>query len=95
MKIAWITYFTSKSNQPLLAGRHPFLTFTQIQSSHLKTTWISSPMRWLRRNSNLAEVIPSQNYSTTCEKSPALTISRFNMALPSKSRGKLVLGELP
>ena len=40
MKIAWIAYFTSKTNQPPLAGRHPFLTSIQIQSSHLKTAWI-------------------------------------------------------
>ena len=94
MKIAWITYFTSKTNQPPLAGRHPFLTFTQIQSSHLKTACISSPMRWLRCNSNLAEAIPSQNYSTTYEKSPALMTSRFNTVLPSKPRGKLAPVEL-
>ena len=47
-----------------------------------------------RCNSNIAKVIPSHNYSTTCEKSPALMISRFNMALPSKPRGKLALVEL-
>ena len=94
MKITWIAYFTSKTNQSPLAGRHLFLTFTQIQSSHLKTAWISSPMRWLRCNSNFDEVIPSQNYSTTYEKLPALMISRFNTALPSKLRGKLAPAEL-
>jgi len=51
-----------------VTASHPFSTYTQIQSSHLKTAWISSPMRWLRCNSNLAKAIPSQNYSTTCEK---------------------------
>ena len=65
MKIAWIAYFTSNTKQPPLAGRHPFLMFTQIQSSHLKTAWISSPMRWLRSNSSPAKVIHSQNYSMT------------------------------
>ena len=94
MKIAWIAYFTSKTNQPPLAGRHPFFTFTQIQSSHLKTAWISSPMRWLRCNSNLAKVIPTQNYTKTCDKSPALMISHFNTAHPSKPRGKLAPVEL-
>ena len=36
-KFARIAYFMSKTNQPPLAGRHPFLTSIQIQSSHLKT----------------------------------------------------------
>ena len=94
VKIAWIVYFTSKTNQPPLAGRHPFLTFTLIQSSRLKIAWISSPIRWPRCKSNLAEATLSQNYSTTCEKLPALTISRSNTALPSKPRGKLAQVEL-
>ena len=94
MKIAWIAYFTSKTNHPPLAGRHPFFMFTQIQPSHLKTAWISSPMRLLRCNSNLAEVIPSQNYSTTCKKSPASMIFRSNTVLPSQPRGKLGPEEL-
>jgi hypothetical protein len=77
------TLFTTETTQSLLAGRHPFSTYTQIQSSHLKIAWISSPMRWQRSNSNLAEAILSRNYSTTFGKLPALTIFRFNTVLPS------------
>ena len=66
----------------------------QIQTSHLKTAWISSPMRWQKSNSSPAKVILSQNYSITFEKLPALMISRFNTALPSKLRGKLAPVEL-
>ena len=83
MKIAWIAYFTLKTNQPLLAWRHPFLTSIQIQSSHLKTAWILSPMCWQRSNSRPAKVIHSQNYSITFEKLPALMISHFKTVFPS------------
>ena len=90
MKIAWTFYSASKTTRSPLAGRHPFWTYTWIQSSHLKITWIASPMHWQRCNSNLAEVIPSRNYSTTFGKSQVLMIFRFNTVLPSQPRGKLV-----
>ena len=40
------------------------------------------------------QTIPSQNYSTTCEKSPASMIFRSNTVLPSQPRGKLGPEEL-
>ena len=81
-EIAWNTFSTSRTTQSPLDGRHPFSTYTQIQSSHLKTAWISLPMRWQRSNSSPAKVILSQNYLTTFGKSPALMIFRFNTVLP-------------
>ena len=83
IKIVWIIFSASKTNQSPLVGRHPFSTYTQILSNHLKTAWISSPMCWQKSNSSHAKVILLQNYSITSGKVPALTIFRFNMVLPS------------
>ena len=40
------------------------------------------------------QTIPSQNYSTTCGKLPALMTFHSNTALPSQPRGKLGLEEM-
>src|SRR6185437_3660668 len=77
-----------RTTQSPLAGRHPFSTYIQIQSSHLKTAWISSPMHWQKSNSSPAKVILLQNYPINFEKLPALMISHFNKVFPSQLRGK-------
>ena len=61
MKIAWIIFPTSKITQSPMAGRHPFSTYTQIQSSHDSLDFITNALEKIQLKScqdhTLAELL--------------------------------------
>ena len=94
MKIAWIAYLTSKTNQPPLTGRHPFFDVypDPVESPQDSLDFITKALAKMQLKScqdhTLAGLLDN------LQEVASIDDLRSNTALPSKPRGKLAPVEL-
>ena len=67
--------------------------YIQVQSSHHKTAWTSSPVRWQKSNSSPARIVHSQNYSQNLREVVSIDDLPFQHGTPRATERETGSGE--